>query len=115
SNSRPGEGEVARMAIRVERIDRHSRSARTLGVITILEDPVSDRESISVQAAEELGTAPGHSAQTGSAALLLQQELPNPIAAYLNQLHWQPDLSLTGLRHILANRGTAASSGEKQG
>jgi hypothetical protein len=104
----PGTGQVTRTAVLVERIDRHSGTARQLGTLTVLHDSASPLTYVSAQpvAGGEESVALGAPVQAASALRTVFSSDPQDaqLARYLTEQHWVPDVSVAGFRALIAAR-----------
>jgi hypothetical protein len=118
SNSYPRPGNVTREVVRVDQVDRHTGATKVLGSVTIFRDSLTSAEVISMQSAAGESSArisDPSSAATHSALALLENDLPRPVAVYLESRSWRPDFSVVVFRRLISSRGSPASSVEKQG
>lgn len=116
----PAKGQVSRISVRVERIDRRSGAARQLGTITTVHDsetPVTYWEAQSLAGSFENTTVNDAPRIAGS---MLHALLPNdnesaPLIEYLDHERWLPDFSLEGFRRLVGSRGTSEASAKRAG
>ena len=120
STYRPKPGEVARMALRVERLNRRTGEKQPLGEVTLLHDSATAAEFISVRNSlgqQQSETIPDAANPENSIAALslIDATLPRPIAAYLENQHWQANFSMGAFRRLIAARGVDTSTAERHG
>jgi hypothetical protein len=116
----PAKGQVSRISVRVERIDRRSGTARQLGTITTVHDsetPVTYWQAQSLAGSLEKTTANDATQIAGS---MLRAVLPDdnenaPLIEYLDHERWLPDFSVEGFRRLVGSRGTTEASVKRAG
>lgn len=118
--SQPQPGKVARVQLHVQRIDHATGSVIQLGQVTILEDSQTPAESVSVQTPsgqERTITVPdpADAYQVQPALALIDQELPDSVAAYLEAQHWPMNFSVAAFGRLIAARRSSAATATRQG
>ena len=120
SNSVPKAGEVSRITMRVERVNRSTGERQTLAEVTLLQDSATPSEFISVRNAagdQQSESLPDMNRSNGTVAALslVDANLPQAMAAYLETQQWQANFSMTAFRRLIAARGLSTSTAERQG
>lgn len=118
--SQPQPGKVARITVRVERIDHTTGTGVKLGEITTVEDSATPGEAVSVQTPsgeQRVITVadPADLDQIQPALAVIDAELPPPLAAYLATQRWPMNFSLASFGRLIAARGNSTATANKQG
>ena len=117
---RPAKGQVSRVSVRVEKIDRQKGGAQQLGTIIAVHDsetPVTYWDAHSLSGSFENTAADEAARITGS---MMRAVLPNdnenaPLIEYLDQQRWLPDFSVDGFRRLVGSRGSSETSAQRTG
>jgi anti-sigma factor RsiW len=115
---RPRLGQVNRVALRLDRVQRHSGAVQPLGTITVIEDSDQPQSVVTAESAsgdrQPALLASRDLAQAPPQLALLAQDLPAPMAAYLHSQHWLPSVTVEAFRELTAGRGITAASVQKE-
>ena len=114
----PARGQVSKVSIRVEKIDRHG-SASPLGTIVVVHD--SETPATYWQAQSRSGSFENTASHdTPITASVLRAVLPGDaedaaLIEYLDQQRWLPDFAVDGMRRLVSSRGSTEAAVKRSG
>lgn len=116
----PAKGQVSRIAVRVESIDRNSGAHRQLGTIVAVHDsetPVTYWDAQSNAASFERSVSGTPAGITGSMLRAVLQDDPANanLIDYLDRQRWLPDVSIDGFHRLVSARGSSEAIAHKSG
>jgi len=115
SAHQPGEGNILRASMRVEKIEPRRDRTREVEKVTVLRDSLGDH---TVVESERAGVTNNVLITAATAGDLLPRavgspELAVPVLQFLASVRWIPDLSPSEFRKILSGRGVDENSAKK--
>ena len=116
----PAKGQVSRIAVRVESVDRKSGAHRQLGTIVAVHDsetPVTYWDAYSNAASFERSVTGNDPGLTGNMLRAVLQDEPadGTLIDYLDRQQWLPDVSVDGFRRLVSSRGSSQTIAHKSG
>jgi hypothetical protein len=116
STVRPHPGQVRRISVRVERIDRGVSSPTPLGNVTLLEDGDTQQTAMAVEPVtgkEGEFVVTGSGSLAGPATAVIVDGLPPELNRAMQTQHWLPAVSVEAFRNLMAGLGAGAAKIEK--
>ena len=116
----PAKGQVSRIAVRVESIDRKSGAHRQLGTIVAVRDsetPITYWDAQSRVASFERSVSGNNAGITGNMLRAVLHDAPasSTLIDYLDRQQWLPDVSVDGFHRLVSARGSSDASARKSG